>query len=99
MILFYRFPYPIKLKQELTMNRYQYKKCKSPAKAIREHCIECMGGRGTGQNYSKLIEGCGSPECALFEFRFGKNPYHKQNLTDEQRKERSDRFKLATSPH
>ena len=87
------------IKTKLTMQRYKPKQQKQPIKAIREMCIECMGGRGTGQNYSKLIEGCGSPECALFEFRFGKNPYHKQNLTDEQRKERSDRFKLATSPH
>ena len=81
------------------MKRYKPKKQKNPVKAIREMCIECMGGHETGQNYYKLIERCGSPECALYEFRFGKNPYHKQNLTDEQRKERSDRFKLATSPH
>ena len=77
------------------MNRYKPKKKKSPVKAIREHCIECMGGRGSGQNTSKLIEECGSPDCALFEFRFGKNPHHKQNLTDEQRKERRERFKSS----
>ena len=27
----------------------------SPVKAIREMCIECMGGRESGQSYSKLI--------------------------------------------
>ena len=79
------------------MNRYEPKKKKSPVKAIREHCIECMGGRGKGQNTSKLIEECASPDCALFEFRFGANPHHKQNLTDEQRKERGDRLKFARS--
>ena len=66
------------------MNRYQPKKCKIPVKAIREMCIECMGGRGSGQNYSKLIEECGSPCCPGFAFRFGKNPYKKtQTLTRE----------------
>jgi hypothetical protein len=58
-----------------------------------------MGGRGTGQNYNKFIKECASPDCPIFEFRFGKNPYHKQNLTDEQRLERSVRFKLAASSH
>ena len=81
------------------MNRYKPKKKKSPVKAIREHCTECMGGRGSGQNSSKLIEECSSPDCALFDFRFGTNPHHKQNLNDEQRKERGDRLKFARSHH
>ena len=68
----------------LPMNRYQPKKCKIPVKAIREMCIECMGGRGSHQNYSKLIAECGSSDCALHEFRFGKSPYKKtQTLTKE----------------
>ena len=67
------------------MKRYQPKKSKSPVKAIRENCIECMGGRGTEQSYSKLIEECPSLDCALYEFRFGKNPHHQPNLSDEQR--------------
>ena len=41
-------------------------------------------GRGSGQNYSKLIEECGSPNCALHEFRFGTNPNKKtKTLTRE----------------
>ena len=68
------------------MERYTTKKHKSPVKAIREKCIECMGGRGTGQNYSKLIKECVSSECALFDFRFGKNPYtRKRKLSTEHR--------------
>ena len=56
----------------------------SPVKALREMCIECMGGRGSGQNYSKLIKECGSTNCALHEFRFGTNPYKKtKTLTRE----------------
>ena len=76
------------------MNRYQPEKSKSPVKAIREFCIECMGGR-VNEGYLKQISGCGSPHCALFKFRFGKNPYHSQNLTAEQRKERAERLKMA----
>jgi len=78
------------------MERYKPKKCKSPAKAIREFCIECMGGR-ENEGYMKQISECGSPHCAVFEFRFGKNPYHTQNLTAEQRKERADRLKEGLS--
>ncbi len=78
------------------MSRYQPKKLKSPVKAIREFCIECMGGRGN-EGYMKQISECSSPHCAVFEFRFGKNPYHTQNLTAEQRKERADRLKEGLS--
>jgi hypothetical protein len=30
----------------------------SPVKALREMCIECIGGREAGQSYSKLIAEC-----------------------------------------
>jgi hypothetical protein len=73
------------------MKRYQPKKNKNPVKAIRENCIECMGGRGAEQSYSKLIEECPSNDCALHEFRFGKNPYHRRNLSDKQRNALAER--------
>ena len=79
------------------MNRYQPKKLKSPVKAIREFCIECMGGRDS-EGYAKRINECASADCALFEFRLGKNPYHTQNLTKEQRMERANRLN-ATDLH
>ena len=41
------------------MNRYQPKKYKSPAKAIREFCIKCMGGR-ENEGFLKYIENCDS---------------------------------------
>jgi len=68
------------------MKRYIPKKYKNPTKAIREMCIECMGGR-ENEGYLKLISDCGSPDCALFEFRFGKNPYNRKNLSDNRRTE------------
>jgi len=54
-------------------DRWIPRKQRNPVKAIREMCIECMGG---GAPYG-LIERCPSKECALYEFRFGRNPYRK----------------------
>ena len=78
------------------MERYKPKKCKSPLKAIREKCVECMGGRES-DGYVKRISECVSEDCPTYAFRFGKNPYHTQTLTAEQRKERGDRLKFARS--
>ena len=73
------------------MTRYKPKKKTVPVKAIREHCVECMGGRDN-KGYKELIENCVSSECSLFSFRLGTNPYRsKMNLSDEERKARSHR--------
>ena len=72
----------------------ELKKCKSPLKAIREKCVECMGGRES-DGYVKRISECVSEDCPTYAFRFGKNPYHIQNLTAEQRKERGERLRTA----
>ena len=80
------------------MERYKAKQHKNPLKVIREMCIECMGGRGSGQNYSKLIRECGSPNCALHEFRFGTNPYKKtKTLTREHKQALHNGRKNKTS--
>ena len=73
------------------MSRDQLRKHKSPLKAIREKCIECVGGRESA-GYLKLISECVSPNCPTYEFRYGKNPYHTQNLSSKQRKERAERL-------
>ena len=78
------------------MNRYKPKKQKKTLKAIREFCIECVGGR-ENEGYMKHIKNCVSLDCALFDFRFGNNPYHKQKLTKEQRKEKGDRLRRNLS--
>ena len=72
------------------MDRYKPKKHQNPVKAIRELCIECMGGRDN-ESYTKLIADCPSSNCPVFSFRFGKNPYHKQNLSPQQRNVLSQR--------
>tara|TARA_A100001037_G_scaffold305395_1_gene345440 strand:- start:321 stop:563 length:243 start_codon:yes stop_codon:yes gene_type:complete len=74
------------------MNTKELKKYKSPLKAIREKCIECMGGRES-DGYVKRIRECVSEDCPTYDLRFGKNPYHTQTLTAEQRKERGERLR------
>ena len=80
------------------MNRYQAKKQKIPVRAIREFCIECMGGRDN-KGSMKLVRECVSNTCALFEFRLGANPYHNQTLTKAQREERGQRLKANLISH
>lgn len=74
--------------------RYKPNKHKSPIKAIREMCIQCMGTR-ENPGYQILIQTCPSSSCPNYEFRFGKNPYNKKTLTDEQKKKRADRLSVS----
>lgn len=41
-------------------------------KTIRRNCILCMG------NQPSLVEGCTSPDCELFPYRMGKDPWKKR---------------------
>ena len=73
------------------MTRYKPKKKADPVKAIREQCIECMGGRDN-KGYKELIENCVSSECSLFSFRLGTNPYRSiPVLSSKERQARSER--------
>ena len=60
----------------------------SPLKAIREKCLDCNGT-------ALEVKLCPCTDCALHPFRFGKNPFNKRTLTDEQRKAASERMKLV----
>ena len=60
---------------------------RSPMKAIRAFCPECCGG---SSNEVKL---CVSKNCALYPFRFGKNPNIK--LTDVQKAQKAEILKKA----
>ena len=40
----------------------------TPLKAIKKHCIECMGG------VKKEVARCTAPKCPLFNYRDGHNP-------------------------
>ncbi len=51
----------------------------TPLKAIRLKCLDCCC------NSSKEVSLCIIPECPLFQFRYGKNPYIKRNLDEKSR--------------
>ena len=51
----------------------------SPIRAIREFCLECCGGN------SNDVKTCTAYRCPLHAFRFGKNPYIKREMSDEQK--------------
>lgn len=52
----------------------------SPQKAIRQFCLDCCGGS------SSEVKSCTAAKCALYPFRFGKNPFRaKRELSDEHR--------------
>ena len=51
----------------------------SPVKAIREFCIDCCGGSPS------TVKTCPSEKCSLYPFRFGKNPYVKRKMSEEQK--------------
>ena len=61
----------------------------SPLMAIKEFCMECCGWERSE------VKSCSAPQCPLFEFRFGKNPYNKRTLTDEQKEKLAERMKKA----
>lgn len=62
---------------------------RSPLKAIRKFCVECMGGNRVE------VKACTSPKCPLYAFRMGKNPYNKKVLTEEQKAEVRERLLAA----
>lgn len=64
----------------------------SPMKAIRQKCLDCSCGS------SEEVKNCFAKKCPLYQFRFGykldeNGNRKKKNLTDEQRKEMSERLK------
>jgi len=71
-------------------------------KAIRLHCLWCMGGVGRlGNKYVAECNGDGGKmgedpvrhPCSLWEFRFGKNPNKAGKMSEESRKKASDRMR------
>ena len=54
----------------------------TPQKAIRMHCLDCSG------YIKKDIKDCVIPDCPLYDFRMGKNPYRKKRVLTEEQKEK-----------
>lgn len=59
----------------------------NPIKAIRAKCLDCCCSNAVE------VKLCPASDCPLHAFRMGKNPFHKLNLTDEQRKAISERMR------
>lgn len=62
----------------------------NPVKAIRAFCLECCGDNRND------VRDCTAPNCALYPFRMGKNPYRtKRELSDEQKEKMANILKAA----
>lgn len=79
-------------------NVFYPREATSPLKAIKFFCRECQGMdrriKTQIQNV-ELVRDCVDPMCPLFDFRLGKNPFMKRELTVEQRKEARQRAILV----
>ena len=62
---------------------------RSPIKAIRAKCIECCCGQ------LAEVKLCTCTDCALHPFRFGKNPYVKRTMSEDQKMAAAERLNLA----
>lgn len=58
---------------------------KTPLKAIRAHCIDCCAGS------ANEVKWCVIQDCELYPFRFGKNPYRKTSISEEEVQRRKER--------
>lgn len=59
----------------------------NPVKAIRLKCLDCSGGS------FPEVEKCDIRHCALWPFRFGKNPFRtKRDLSDEEKERLRERM-------
>jgi len=65
------------------------KQITSPLKAIRAKCLDCCCDQTTE------VKLCPASTCPLYPFRFGKNPFRKRELTDEQREALCQRLELG----
>ena len=78
------------------MDRYKPKRKQNPCKAIREHCIECVGSQ-INEGWQALIRECPATDCSLHDFRMGKNPFHTQNLSEKERNRRVEQGRALNS--
>lgn len=69
-------------------------KKENPLKAIRTKCLECSCG-------SMLeVRECAIADCALYPYRFGKNPFRvHRSMSEEQRHALGERLLNARKGH
>ena len=59
---------------------------KSPLKAIRQNCLDCVGYKPSD------VRNCHITDCSLWPFRMGNNPFHKRKMTDTAKKVATERL-------
>jgi hypothetical protein len=59
----------------------------TPLKAIRKHCLECVG------NCREDVRTCTGTDCQPWLYRFGTNPYRKE-MTEGERNRRGEQMNL-----
>lgn len=65
-------------------------KSTTPLRAIKQQCLQCVGG-----NFNHVKDCKEENRCTLWKYRLGKNPNKKKRvLTEEQRDAICQRFKL-----
>ncbi|MCB9989042.1 MAG: hypothetical protein H6868_06880 [Rhodospirillales bacterium] len=60
---------------------------KTLVKAIRKYCLECCLEKPSE------VRLCAAKNCPLWHFRFGKNPFHKRRMTDEEKQAATNRLR------
>lgn len=55
-------------------------------KVIREKCLDCCAGQHSE------VRLCQISNCSLWPYRMGKNPFHRRKMTDEQKKDATQRL-------
>ena len=74
-----------KIENEILKN-----KATTPQKAIVNFCISCMG------YHKSYVKDCTAPDCPLYDFRLGKNPYRKsREYTEEEKEQLKERARKA----
>ena len=63
----------------------QSKKPLPPLKAIRKHCLDCVG------NCCVEVRTCTGTDCRLWPYRFGTNPFRKA-MSETERTKRDERM-------
>lgn len=58
----------------------------NPVKAIGAWCLDCCGGSQVARKE------CGAPDCVLYPFRFGKNPYRSRRDSVKNRRMHAEKF-------
>ena len=81
-------------KEKLMVKKHKPKKHKNPIKTIREMCVEFMGG---GKPFD-LIDKCSTNICAMWKFRFGKNPYRKRASESQVFSAKKNLLKMKQAP-